>query len=180
MIADKTRTYELRSDAAAYPLHGHRWGRNYRSDHVLALSVAGSPEAIRLLRAFFGRERNGLRLVNATPTEFVTLKLTDGETYSFRTHPIVDGWVHAVVTIDDPAFLPTGSERELLDALQSRRFTTPILARWVPWIYSRLSDNCIFQPCIAYGCNPLYLAATTAQIDTIVQDGLRTQAIRID
>jgi hypothetical protein len=146
--------------------------------------VAFSPD----VKAF----RAGLAAGLETPLRLTNVTLTNGGEsvesanawpctagYRVDSHRLGFGSVHAIFTCRQPGFLLDGSDDALWRALKDDRFTTPLLRSWIHGIRKELEIQNVLVRCDTFDCNCCVLTATTANLDSIIETGLKNGSISI-
>ena len=95
--------------------------------------------------------------------------------------PIASGYgsVHALFTCRQPGFLPNDSDDALWQELKQERFTTPLLRGWLPHVRKELETKGLLVRCYTLDCTCCVLTATSADLDAIVECGLKNGLITI-
>ena len=79
-----------------------------------------------------------------------------------------------------PTGLPAQRERRpLWQELKQERFTTPLLRGWLPHIRKELELKSLLTRCHTLDCTCCILAATSIDLDSIVEFGLKNGSIVI-
>jgi hypothetical protein len=68
----------------------------------------------------------------------------------------------------------------LWQELEQERFTTPLLRGWLPQIRKELETLNLLTRCYTLDCNCYVLTATSADLDAIVESGLKNRLIVIE
>ncbi len=63
--------------------------------------------------------------------------------------------------------------------LKRERFTTPLLRGWLPYIRKELELKSVLARCYTLDCSCCVLTATSADLDSIVEGGLKNGSIAI-
>jgi len=71
------------------------------------------------------------------------------------------------------------TEESLWQELNTTRFTTPILRKWMPYIETKLRECNRLEDAHVFSCRCGILSATTKKLDEIVIAGLRDGSITI-
>ena len=88
--------------------------------------------------------------------------------------------VHAMFIAKSPGLLLNASEECLWQELKHERFETPLLRSWVPYLRERLIQEGKLHNCKCIGCDVWGLSCRTKDLDTMVIDGIKTGAIKIE
>ena len=89
------------------------------------------------------------------------------------------GSIHALFTCHQQGFLPNDTDDVLWQELKHERFTTPMLRGWLPFIRKELELKGKLSGCYTLDCTCCILTATSADLDTIVESGLKHGLIAI-
>jgi hypothetical protein len=89
------------------------------------------------------------------------------------------GSIHALFTCRQQGFLPNDSDDALWQELKQERFTTPMLRGWLPYIRKELELKSLLSRCHTLDCTCCTLTATSAELDVIVEFGLKNTLISI-
>jgi hypothetical protein len=100
--------------------------------------------------------------------------------YRIDSHRLGFGSVHALLTCRQQGFLLNDSDEALWQELKQERFTTPLLRGWRPHIRKELETMSLLTRCYTLDCTCCVLAATSADLDSIVESGLRNRSIVIE
>jgi hypothetical protein len=100
--------------------------------------------------------------------------------YRLDTHRLGFGSIHALFTCRQPGFLPNESDDALWQELKQERFTTPLLRGWLPYIRKELEIKSLLSRCHTLDCTCCVLDAKSADLDSIVEFGLKNGLIRIE
>jgi hypothetical protein len=95
-------------------------------------------------------------------------------------HRLGFGSVHALFTCRQDGFLPNDSDDALWQELKQERFTTPLLRGWLPHIRKQLELSEWLSRCYTFDCTCSVLTATSADLDAIVEYGLKNGLIVIE
>ena len=99
--------------------------------------------------------------------------------YRLDAHRLGFGSVHALFTCRQQGFLPNDSDDALWQELKQERFTTPLLRGWLPYIRKELELKSLLTRCYTLDCTCCILTATSADLDSIVEFGLKNGLIAI-
>ena len=94
-------------------------------------------------------------------------------------HRLGFGSIHALFTCRQQAFLPNDSDDALWQELKQERFTTPLLRGWLPYIRKEMELKNLLARCHTLECTCCVLTATSADLDSIVEFGLKNGLIAI-
>ena len=94
-------------------------------------------------------------------------------------HRLGFGSIHALFTCRQQGFLPNDSDDALWQELKQERFTTPLLRGWLPYIRKELELKSLLFRCHTLDCTCCILTATSADLDPIVEFGLKNGLIAI-
>jgi hypothetical protein len=99
--------------------------------------------------------------------------------YRLDTHRLGLGSIHALFTCRQPGFLPNDSDDALWQELKQERFTTPLLRGWLPYVRKELELKGLLSRCHTLDCTCCVLTAKSADLDPIVEFGIKNGAIAI-
>jgi hypothetical protein len=99
--------------------------------------------------------------------------------YRIDAHRLGLGSIHALFTCRQQGFLPNDSDDALWQELKQERFTTPLLRGWLPYIRKELELKSLLARCYTLDCTCCILTATSADLDSIVEFGLKNGLISI-
>ena len=99
--------------------------------------------------------------------------------YRLDTHRLGFGSIHALFTCRQPGFLPNDSDDALWQELKQERFTTPLLRGWLPYIRKELELKTLLSRCHTLDCTCCILTASSADLDSIVEFGVKNGLITI-
>ncbi len=99
--------------------------------------------------------------------------------YRIDAHRLGFGSIHALFTCRQEGFLPNDSDDALWQELKQERFTTPLLRGWLPYIRKELELKSLLARCYTLDCTCCILTATSADLDSIVESGLKNGSIAI-
>ena len=100
--------------------------------------------------------------------------------YRIDAHRLGFGSIHALFTCRQQGFLPNDSDDALWQGLKQERFTTPLLRGWLPYVRKELEIESLLSPCHTLDCTCCVLTATSADLDSIVEFGLKNDLIKIE
>jgi hypothetical protein len=99
--------------------------------------------------------------------------------YRIDAHRLGFGSIHALFTCRQQGFLPNDSDDALWQELKQERFTTPLLRGWLPYVRKELELKNLLSRCHTLDCTCCILSATFADLDAIVECGLKNGSIAI-
>ena len=99
--------------------------------------------------------------------------------YRIDAHRLGFGSIHALFTCRQQGFLPNDSDDALWQELKQERFTTPLLRGWLPYVRKELELKSLLARCHTLDCTCCILTATSADLDSIVESGLKHGLISI-
>ena len=150
------------------------------------ISLVAFSQDIKAIRAAFAAGLDSpMRLKNVTLSK-------DGESkvpgdvrpasggYRIDAHRLGFGSIHALFTCRQQGFLPNDSDDALWQELKQERFTTPLLRGWLPYIRKELELKSLLSRCHTLDCTCCVLTATSADLDSIVEFGLKNSLIKIE
>jgi hypothetical protein len=150
------------------------------------ISLVAFSQDVKAIRAAFAAGLDSpMRLKN------VTLSKDDEATvpgsvwpspagYRIDAHRLGFGSIHALFTCRQQGFLPNGSDDALWEELKQERFTTPLLRGWLPHVRNELELKSLLSRCHTLDCTCCILTATSADLDSIVEFGLKNDLIKIE
>jgi hypothetical protein len=154
-------------------------------DRMVFISLVAASQDIKAIRAALAA---GL----ASPMWLKNVTLSkDGESkvpesvwpstagYRIDAHKLGLGSIHALFTCRQQGFLPNDSDDALWQELKQERFTTPLLRGWLPYVRKELELKCLLARCQTLDCTCCILSATSADLDSIVESGLKSGLIAI-
>jgi hypothetical protein len=89
------------------------------------------------------------------------------------------GSIRVLFTCRQQGFLPNDSDDALWQELKQERFTTPLLRGWLPHVRTELELKNLLARCHTLDCTCCILSATSADLDSIVEFGLKNGLISI-
>jgi len=99
--------------------------------------------------------------------------------YRIDAHRLGFGSIHALFTCRQQGFLPNDSDDALWQELKQERFTTPVLRGWLPYVRKELELKSLLARCYTLDCTCCVLSATSTDLDSIVEFGLKKGSIEI-
>ena len=87
---------------------------------------------------------------------------------------------HHGVNYGVPQFLPNGSDDPLWQELKQVRVATPLLRGWLPHIRKELELKSLLSRCYTLDWTCCILTAASADLDSIVESGLKDGSIAIE
>jgi hypothetical protein len=99
--------------------------------------------------------------------------------YRIDSHRLGFGSIHTLFTCRQQGFLPNDSDDALWQELKQERFTTPLLRRWLPYVRKELELQSLLTRCHTLDCTCCIFAATSIDLDSIVEFGLKNGMIAI-
>ena len=99
--------------------------------------------------------------------------------YRIDAHRLGFGSIHALFICRQQGFLPNDSDDALWQELKQERFTTPLLHGWLPYVRKELEIKSLLSRCHTLDCTCCILTATSADLDSIVEFGLKNGLISI-
>jgi len=103
-----------------------------------------------------------------------------GHGYRVDAHRLGFGMLHAIFTCRQPGFLLDDGDDALWQELKQERFTTPLLRAWLPYIRGELVIRNLLDCCDTLDCTCCILTALSADLDSIVESGLKNGLIHIE
>jgi len=152
---------------------------------LVFISLVAFSQDVKALRAAFAAGlESPIRLKDVTLSK-------DGEStvpgavwpsiggYRIDAHRLGFGSIHALFTCRQQGFLANDSDDALWQELKQERFTTPLLRSWLPHIRNELETQNLLARCHTLDCTCCILTATSADLDSIVESGLKNGLISI-
>jgi hypothetical protein len=99
--------------------------------------------------------------------------------YRIDSHRLGLGSVHALFTCRQHGFLLNDGDEALWQELKQERFTTPLLRGWLPHIRKELEKLDLLTRCYTLDCTCCVLTAASADLDAIVEGGIKNGSISI-
>jgi hypothetical protein len=90
------------------------------------------------------------------------------------------GSINALFTCRQHGFLPNESDDAIWQELKQDRFTTPLLRRWLPYIRKELELKSLLARCQTLDCTCCILTAMSADLDSVVEFGLKNSLVKIE
>jgi hypothetical protein len=154
-------------------------------DRLTFISLVAFSQDLKALRA-------ALAVGLASPMRLKNVTLSrDGESavrdsvwpsqagYRLDAHRLGFGSNHALFTCRQQGFLPNDSDDALWQELKQERFTTPLLRGWLPHVRKELELKSLLARCHTLECTCCVPTATWADLDSIVEFGLKNGLITI-
>ena len=153
-------------------------------NRLLFISLVAFSQDVKAIRAGFAAAINSaIRLRVASPTDdesdLPTNVWPSTLGYQVDSYRLGYGSVHALFTCRQPGFLANGSDDALWQELKQERFTTPLLRSWLPHVRKELETKNLLIPCATLDCTCCVLTATSADLDSIIESGLKNGLISI-
>lgn len=147
------------------------------------VSIIAEPNKIKAIRAIL-YHKNGhasLGYGDCLPVDPVDSYAHNDRSVSFNqehkwasyVHKMDYGQVHAVFITRDPSFLVHMTPESVWEQLRSKRFTTPLLEQWLPWITRKLIEHRGLQACRCFRMQSGHLhIRDNGQLEDLVSEGL--------
>ena len=154
-------------------------------DRLVFISlVAFSQDAKAIRAALSAGVASPIRLKNVTLSRDGESKVPDSVSpspsgYRIDAHRLGFGSIHALFTCRQDGFLASDSDDALWQELKQERFTTPLLRGWLPYVRKELELKSLLARCHTLECTCCILAAASADLDSIVETGLKSGSISI-
>jgi hypothetical protein len=155
-------------------------------DRLVFISLVAFSQDVKALRAAISAGlESPMRLRNVTLMRDDEAMVPDAVRtapggYLLDSHRLGFGSVHALFTCRQDGFLPNDSDDALWQELKQERFTTPLLRGWLPYIRKQLELSEWLSRCYTFDCTCSVLTATSADLDAIVEYGLKNGLIVIE
>jgi hypothetical protein len=154
-------------------------------NRLLFISLVAFSQDVKAMRA-------GLAAGIESPIRLHNVKLTKGDEsmepddvrpatsgYGINSHRLGFGSVHALFTCREQGFLLNDSDEALWQELKQERFNTPLLRGWLPHVRKELENMNLLSRCYTLNCTCCVLTATSADLDAIVESGVKNGLIAI-
>jgi hypothetical protein len=154
-------------------------------DRLVFISLVAFSQDVKAFRAALaaGLESpmriKGVTLKDAEDTLVPGVVWPSPSGYRLDAHKLGFGSIHALFTSRQQGFLANDSDDALWQELKDDRFTTPLLRRWLPHIRKELELSFLLSRCYSFDCTCSILTATSADLDSIVESGLKNGLISI-
>jgi hypothetical protein len=154
-------------------------------NRLMLISLVAYSQDVKAIRAGLAANLNvPMRLREITLTKAGETVAPDsvwasGHGYRVDAHRLGFGILHAIFTARQPGFLLDDGDDALWQELKQERFTTPLLRSWLPHVRKELEIRNLLQRCHAFDCHASVLTATSADLDSIVESGLKDGLITI-
>ncbi len=99
--------------------------------------------------------------------------------YRIDAHKLGFGSIHALFTCRQQGFMANDSDEALWQELKQERFTTPLLRGWLPYVRKELELKSLLTHCYTVDCTCCILTATSVDLDSIVEFGVKNGSISI-
>ena len=155
-------------------------------NRLMFISLVAFSQDVKAIRAGLAADlKVPMRLSNVTLTRDDETLVPNGawpasQGYRIDAHRLGFGSLHAIFTCRQPGFLLNDSDDALWQELKQERFTTPLLRAWLPHLRKELETKNLLQRCHTFDCNGSILTATSADLDAIVESGLKNGLITIE
>jgi hypothetical protein len=156
-----------------------------QQDRLVFISLVAFSQEVKAIRA-------ALAVGLASPMWLKNVTLSrDGESkvqesvwpspggYRIDAHKLGLGSIHALFTCRQQGFLANDSDDALWQELKQERFTTPLLRGWLPYVRKELELKSLLARCHTLDCTCCVLSASSADLDLIVESGLKHGFISI-
>jgi hypothetical protein len=137
---------------------------------IRAALAAGLTSPMRLRGVTLIKDEESVVPSNVWPSPFG---------YRVDSHRLGLGAIHALFTCRQQGFLPNDSDDALWQELKQERFTTPLLRGWLRYIRKELDAKGLLCRCHTLDCTCCVLTATSADLDLVVESGLKNGLISI-
>jgi hypothetical protein len=99
--------------------------------------------------------------------------------YRVESHRLGLGSIHAMFVCRQQGFLANDSDDALWRELKQERYTTPMMRGWLPYIRQELALKSLLASCDTLDCTCCVPTATYADLDAIVEAGIKNGGIAI-
>jgi hypothetical protein len=154
-------------------------------DRLVFISLVAFSQDVKAIRAALAAGlQSPMWLKNVTLSKDGESKVQEAVSpspggYRIDAHRLGFGSIHALFTCRQQGFLPNDSDDALWQELKQERFTTPLLRGWLPHIRKELELNTLLRRSHTLECTCCVLTATSGDLDSIVESGLKHGLISI-
>jgi hypothetical protein len=154
-------------------------------NRLLFISLVDFSQDIKAIRAGLAAGLNSpirlrhVTLINGDESLVPTDVWPSQHGYRIDTHRLGFGSIHALFMSRKQGFLLNDSDDALWQELKQQRFTTPLLRAWLPYIRKELELNTLLTRCHTRDCTCCMLTATSADLDSMVESGIKNASIAI-
>ena len=154
-------------------------------DKLVFISLVAFSQDVKAIRAALAAGINAPTwLMNVTLSKDGESKVPESVTpslggYRIDAHRLGFRSIHALFTCRQQGFLPNDSNNALWQELKQERFTTPLLHGWLPYVRKELELKSLLSRCHTFDCTCSILTAMSADLDSIVESGLKQGLISI-
>jgi hypothetical protein len=155
-------------------------------NRLVFISLVAFSQDVKAIRAAFAAGLDSpMRLKNVTLSKNDEATVPDNVWpslggYQIDAHRLGFGSIHALFICRQQGFLPNDSDDALWQELKQERFTTPLLRGWLPYVRKELEIKNLLSRCHTLECTCCILTATSADLDSIVEFGLKNSLIKIE
>lgn len=152
------------------------------------LAVTASDSALKGIRSTLAGSRSSMTirfqgcdfvLPNTQAADFNGVQVLLPDKFSVKIHKLGYGLIHALFRSKAPDFLVNVDEESIWQALNSPRFTTPLLREWMPWLPGELVARKHLVHLFGHRCRCGLLDLKTEELDALVMDGIRLGKLRL-
>jgi hypothetical protein len=86
---------------------------------------------------------------------------------------------HGMFWSKEPAFMLAAGDDHLWRELKSKKYTTPLLRDWLPWVRDQLIARNLLTYMTNYRCQCGAIRVTSDDLDRVVSDGLKSGNLTI-
>jgi hypothetical protein len=99
--------------------------------------------------------------------------------YTMDSHRLGYGSIRAIFTCRQHGFRYTDHDEMLWQELKQDRFSTPMLRGWLRYMRKEIELRSLLSRCFTLECTCSLVSATTADLDSIVEHGIKNGLISI-
>jgi hypothetical protein len=150
-------------------------------DTLVFISLVAFSQDVKALRAALAAGLTcPMWLKNVTLTKDGESKVPESVSpslggYGIDAHRLGFGSIHDLFTCRQRGFLANDSDDALWQELKQERFTTPLFRGWLPYVPKGLLTRCY-----TLDCTCCIMTTTSADLDSIVESGLKNGLISIE
>jgi hypothetical protein len=145
---------------------------------IQVLSIMGAESAVKAFAAVLQGDGHAAFRIQAEGVHPYQDFCKDKEGYSvYRSRASLNHW-HFLCFCKREGLLTSMDEASVWREL--RRFTTPLLRSWMPYVVQQLKDRDLLSRLDGFGCDAGLLTADSDALDDIVTEGLANRKIVIE
>ena len=149
-----------------------------QSKRLMVLSCVGPASQVKALRAALASEFDEpLTIEFKQGTAGIWADKSRYTSYAVR---LGRDLIHAIFVSRVQGLILANSDEALWRELKDERYTTPLLRSWMPYVREELVRRELLEKCVCKRCDVWLLAATSADLDDIVVDGVKSGTLKIE